>query len=251
MPYEILVVGGDDFSLFTWSRLALRFCQQFLELTDCEYAKGNAQACIVGKTPICYGVGCLISDEKAPAYRVVEFTEGNLLKFAKRGVKAHRHGTLAFLFTTNADQIPSDYKAHLRRNYCRYGRPSKAQTQPVPIYLTMQPLTAPELDALLQCAADLQNELGSLQRLAEPFVRQPIEAALLHFVYQRARAEKSPNTNPFFKSILSLQTKNGAGASVPLFPAQTLQRITPESDQPTQALFAPILDLLEIVKSLR
>ncbi|MFN7161866.1 MAG: hypothetical protein ACK4NB_02265, partial [Fimbriimonadales bacterium] len=251
MPYEILVVGGDDFSLFTWSRLALRFCQQFLELTDLEYSKGNPQACIVGETPICYGVGCLISDEKAPVSRVVPFTESSLLKYAKRGVKAHGHGTLTFLFTTNADQIPSDYKAHLLRNYRREGRPSKGQTQPVPIYLTMQPLTALELKAFLACAGEIANDLGSLQRLAEPFVRQPIEAALLHFVYQRARAERSSDANAFFERILKLSATNGAGASVSLFPAQTLHRITPESDQPTPALFAPILDLLEMVKSLR
>ncbi len=251
MPYEILVVGGDDFSLFTWSRLALRFCQQFLELTDLEYEKGNQQECIVGETPICYGVGCLISDEKAPVSRVVPFTESYLLKYAKRGVKAHERGTIAFLFTTNADQIPSDYKAHLLRNYRREGRPSKGQTQPVPIYLTMQPLTAPELDAFLQCATAIQSDLGSLQRLAEPFVRQPIEAALLHFVYQRARAEKSSDANAFFERILKLSATNRAGAPVSLFPAQTLHRITPESDQRTQALFAPILDLLEMVKSLR
>jgi len=85
VPFEVLVIGGDDFSLFTWSRLALRFCQQFVKLTDLEYAKGDIRKCIVGETPICYGVGCLISDEKAPAQRVVEFTEANLLKFAKRG----------------------------------------------------------------------------------------------------------------------------------------------------------------------
>ncbi|MCX7993510.1 MAG: hypothetical protein N2651_07550, partial [Fimbriimonadales bacterium] len=251
MPYEGLVVGGDDFSLFTWSRLALRFCQQFLELTDLEYAKGNPEDCIVGATPICYGVGCLISDEKAPAQRVVEFTEANLLKFAKRGVKAHQRGALAFLFTTNADQIPSDYKDHLKRNYRKEARLGKGQSAQVPVYLTMQPLTACELDAFLECAAALKGDMGSLQRLAEPFVRQPIEAALLHFVYQRARAESSPDRKGFYDRLMGLQASDGSGTRVDLFPIQQLRRITGDDDQPALAYFAPILDLLEIVKSLR
>ena len=61
----------------------------------------------------------------------------------------------------------------------------------VPVYLTMQPLTACELDAFLQCAQAIvdNGQLGSLQRLAEPFVRQPMSAALLHFAYQQARAK--------------------------------------------------------------
>jgi hypothetical protein len=107
---------------------------------------------IVGETPICFGVGCLISDEKAPVYRIVEFTESRLLKFAKRGVKAHERGAIAFLYTTNADQIPGDYDDHLRRNYCKQAQLGKDNAATVPVYLTMQPLTAPELDAFLQCA---------------------------------------------------------------------------------------------------
>ncbi len=251
MPYEVLVVGGDDFSLFTWSRLALRFCQQFLELTDLEYAKGDTNKCIVEATPICYGVGCLITDEKAPAYRVVEFTESNLLKFAKRGVKAHQRGALAFLFTTNADQIPSDYADHLRHNYRKEARLGKGQNGRVAVYLTMQPLTACELDAFLECTEQLKSDLGGLQRLAEPFVRQPIEAALLHFVYQRARAENTPDRKEFYDRIMALQASNGSGTRVDLFPVQQLRRLTVDTNQPTQDYFAPILDLLEIAKSLR
>lgn len=251
MPFEVLVIGGDDFSLFVWSRLALRFCQQFLELTDLEYAKGDPNRCIVGETPICYGVGCLISDEKAPAQRVVEFTEANLLKFAKRGVRTHNRGALAFLFTTNADQIPSDYKAHLQDNYRKVARLGKEQESQVPVYLTMQPLTACELNAFLECAATLKGDMGGLQRLAEPFVRQPIEAALLHFVYQRARAENAPDRKEFFERIMSLRACNGNGTHKDLFPIQSLNRLTVDPDQSTIPYFAPILDLLEITKSLR
>lgn len=125
MPFEVLVIGGDDFNLFVWSRLALRFCEQFVRLTDWEFEKGHIARCIVGETPICFGVGCLISDEKAPVYRVVAFTESQLLKFAKRGVKVHKRGAIAFLYTTNTDQVLSDYTDHLCRNYRKQARLGK------------------------------------------------------------------------------------------------------------------------------
>jgi hypothetical protein len=253
MPFEVLVIGGDDFSLFVWSRLALRFCEQFVRLTDCEFKKGVVGECIVGETPICFGVGCLISDEKAPVYRVVEFTESRLLKFAKRGVKAHKRGAIAFLYTTNADQVPSDYADHLQRNYRKEARVGKDNAATVPVYLTMQPLTAPELDAFLQCACEIieHNQLGSLQRLAEPFVRQPMSAALLHFAYQQARAQSSDDRRAFFVQMMSLQASDGQGTRAPLFPIRALRRITVDNDTATPRYFAPILDLLEITKSLR
>ncbi|MCL6536576.1 MAG: hypothetical protein K6U77_10950 [Armatimonadetes bacterium] len=252
MPFEVLVIGGDDFSLFVWSRLAMRFCEQFVRLTDMEFGKGAIADCIVGETPICFGVGCLISDEKAPVYRVVDFTERRLLKFAKRGVKAHKRGAIAFLYTTNADQIPGDYDDHLRRNYCKQAHLGKGSNATTPVYLTMQPLTACELDAFLQCAhAIYDNYLGSLQRLAEPFVRQPMSAALLHFAYQQARAQSSDDRRAFFQQILSLQASDGQGTRAPLFPICALKRITIDNDTATQRYFAPILDLLEITKSLR
>lgn len=252
MPFEVLVIGGDDFSLFVWSRLAMRFCEQFVRLTDMEFEKGAIADCIVGETPICFGVGCLISDEKAPVYRVVDFTESRLLKFAKRGVKAHKRGAIAFLYTTNADQIPGDYNDHLRCNYCKQARLGKGSNATTPVYLTMQPLTACELDAFLQCAhAICDNYLGSLQRLTEPFVRQPMSAALLHFAYQQARAQSSDDRRAFFQQILSLQASDGQGTRAPLFPIRALRRITIDNDTATQRYFAPILDLLEITKSLR
>jgi hypothetical protein len=267
MPFEVLVIGGDDFSLFVWSRLAMRFCEQFVRLTDMEFEKGVVAERIVGETPICFGVGCLISDEKAPVYRVVEFTESRLLKFAKRGVKAHKRGAIAFLYTTNADQIPGDYDDHLRRNYCKQAQLGKGSHATVPVYLTMQPLTAPELDAFLQCACEIieHNQLGSLQRLAEPFVRQPMSAALLHFAYQQARLLKPQENNRaegdekreknLFEIIGRMNASDGQGKCAHLFPIQRMSRLAPASESKDTNndahYFAPILDLLEITKSLR
>lgn len=243
LPCEVLVIGGDDFSLFTWSRIALRFCEQFVRLTDTEFKKGDPKRCIVGETPICFGVGCLISDEKAPAYRVVEFTESQLLKFAKRGVPEHKQGTIAFLYTTNADQIPGDYERHLATNYKRKAYLDKDRADASPVYLTLQPLTAQELEHYLNCAEEImQNDLlGSLQRLAEPFVRQPVMAALLHYVYQNARLEKNQEANTLFTSLQQLGW----------FPIRKSKRITIDSKSAQEHFFAPILDILEITKSLR
>jgi hypothetical protein len=267
MPFEVLVIGGDDFSLFVWSRLAMRFCEQFVRLTDMEFEKGVVAERIVGETPICFGVGCLISDEKAPVYRVVEFTESRLLKFAKRGVKAHKRGAIAFLYTTNADQIPGDYDDHLRRNYCKQAQLGKGSHATTPVYLTMQPLTAPELDAFLQCAQAIvdNGQLGSLQRLAEPFVRQPMSAALLHFAYQQARLLKPRENNRaegdekreknLFEIIGRMNASDGQGKCAHLFPIQRMSRLAPASESKDTNndahYFAPMLDLLEITKSLR
>ncbi len=267
MPFEVLVIGGDDFSLFVWSRLAMRFCEQFVRLTDMEFEKGVVAERIVGEAPICFGVGCLISDEKAPVYRVVEFTESRLLKFAKRGVKAHKRGAIAFLYTTNADQIPGDYDDHLRRNYCKQAQLGKGSHATKPVYLTMQPLTAPELDAFLQCAQAIvdNGQLGSLQRLAEPFVRQPMSAALLHFAYQQARLLKPRENNRaegdekreknLFEIIGRMNASDGQGKCAHLFPIQRMSRLAPASESKDTNndahYFAPILDLLEITKSLR
>jgi hypothetical protein len=186
-------------------------------------------------------------------YRVVEFTESRLLKFAKRGVKAHKRGAIAFLYTTNADQIPGNYDDHLRRNYCKQAQLGKGSHATTPVYLTMQPLAAPELDAFLQCAQAIvdNGQLGSLQRLAEPFVRQPMSAALLHFAYQQARAQSSDDRRAFFVQMMSLQASDGQGTRAPLFPIRALRRITVDNDTATPRYFAPILDLLEITKSLR
>jgi len=245
----------------------MRFCEQFVRLTDMEFEKGVVAERIVGETPICFGVGCLISDEKAPVYRVVEFTESRLLKFAKRGVKAHERGAIAFLYTTNADQIPGDYDDHLRRNYCKQAQLGKGSHATTPVYLTMQPLTACELDAFLQCACEIieHNQLGSLQRLAEPFVRQPMSAALLHFAYQQARLLKPRENNRaegdekreknLFEIIGRMNASDGQGKCAHLFPIQRMSRLAPASESKDTNndahYFAPMLDLLEITKSLR
>lgn len=123
----------------------------------------------------------------------------------------------------------------------------------------MQPLTASELDAFLRCAHDIiqKNQLGSLQRLAEPFVRQPLSAALLHFAYQQARSQKRSQEGEenLFDTLERLCASDGQGTAARLFPIQRLSRVVPACDAHeadiTHHYFAPILDLLEITKSLR
>ncbi len=138
----------------------------------------------------------------------------------------------------------------------------------------MQPLTACELDAFLGCARDItaKNLLGNLQRLAEPFVRQPVEAALLHFIYQRARAlgkdkenqedqtdrQRSSEQIQLFQQLDQMDAVGRKYQRERLFPVQLLNRLIPvkteaEKGQPDiqERFYAPILDLLEITKSLR
>jgi len=128
-------------------------------------------------------------------------------------------------------------------HYCKQAQLGKESDATTPVYLTMQPLTACELDAFLKCACEIiaNDQLGSLQRLAEAFVRQPMSAALLHFAYQQARAQSSDDRRAFFQQIMSLQASDGQGTRAPLFPIRSLRRITVDHDTATQRYFAPML----------
>ncbi len=236
-PFEVLVMGGDDFSLFCWSRLALRFCQQFLYLTDWEFQKGDANQCIVGETPIGFGIGCLISDEKAPVRLTVEFTGEQLLKWAKKPINHFRRGAVALLSVASAEQIPGDFEAFKERAYIKRSQGKLGATT---IYLTRRPYTADDLDALLKVAWQVRDELGTLQRLVEPFVNQPPLSAVLHYLYQKARAEKSGRSEKVYEQLSLLNA-----------PVHKERRPRLGSDTPSEAFFVPLWDVLEIVKSLR
>ncbi|MFQ3611500.1 MAG: hypothetical protein SNJ72_08405, partial [Fimbriimonadales bacterium] len=238
-PFEILVMGGDDFSLFCWSRLALRFCQQFLYLADLEFQKGDVSQCIVGEVPISFGIGCLISDEKTPVRLTVEFTEKELLKWAKKPINKFGKGAVAIFTVASAEQIPGDFEAFRQRAYVKRSRGKAGE---VTVYLTRYPYTAEELDALLKVAWQVRDEIGTLQRLVQPFVNQPILSAVLHYLYQEARAARSQqNRQSFYQHLNALHA-----------PVHKERRPAPTQDgTEVEAFFVPMWDLLDAVKSLR
>lgn len=259
LPFEMLVMGGDDFALFAWGGIALRFCQHFLELTDLEFRKGNGEAFIPKDTPICFGVGCLICDEKAPVYRTVHFTESELMKSAKTLVKQRGRGVVDFLVAPTAEQIPSDMDAYRKTHYLRQviHKAGPALTSS----LSLRPLTADEIDAMLKCAQQIikQNYLGSLQRLTEPFVNQPLFTALLHYIYQQSRTKHRAEQAERADLFTVLNTLNRAlfgsgevsGSEQPLLPVSELARALPGETSNQKHWFSPLWDLLEIAKTLR
>lgn len=241
-PFEVLVMGGDDFSLFCWSGLAMRFCQHFLQLTDLEFAKGSGDSRLAEDKPICFGIGCLISDEKAPVRETVRFTGDVLLKWAKKPVNCLRQGAVAFLFTTSADQIPADFEAFIERAYI--ARRSGNTPNEQPVYLTLRPMTHSQLDKLITASYAVRDEIGTLQRLVEPFVDGLLLPAILHYLYQQARAEKR---NQSGRDTLYTRIADMFGGA----PVVQLNHPPLGNETQGEAFFVPLIDLLEITKSLR
>lgn len=245
LPFQVLAIGGDDLSLFTWGGVALRFCQVFLELTDIEFQIGSGVR-IVGKDkPICFGLGALVCDEKTPVRNVVEFTHSGLLKWAKKAVPHYKRGAMTFLLASTAEQIPGDLDAYQERMYYSGSGKSKA-------CLTLRPLSAQELDGLLRCAIALKSgdHSGRLQRLVGAFVDKPLLPALLHYVYQQARG-----SGEFFDILKGLQRRDFMGGQgnygeSTVFPASQLKRNPMGGSSSKQHYFSPLWDLMEMVKIL-
>lgn len=247
LPYQILAIGGDDLSLFVWGSVSLRFCQVFLELTDLEFKIGNGERIVDKNKPICFGLGALICDEKAPVKRVVEFTETGLLKWAKKAVPMYKNGTMAFILASNAEQIPGDLEQYQKQMYFSHSHDASA-------CLTLRPLTSKELNVLLDCAVQLKrnNHSGRLQRLVEAFVDRPLLPALLHYIYQHERNGKA--RTEFFNILQSLNPAVFLGGSTHItrvFPAFQLNRPVTGIGNSGKNWFSPLWDLMEMIKILQ
>jgi hypothetical protein len=183
LPFQVLSVGGDDMSLFTWARIGLPVCEHFLHLTDLEFRQGDGPR--IADKPLAFSLGALICDDKAPVRRTVDFAEKELLKWAKRAAanRLDRRGNLAFHLALTAEQIPAQLKTHLKQVFlCGAAKE---------VCLTMRPFNADELHFLLEKAAALRerHHEGLLQNLVAAFVQSPYRTALLHYYYQKAREQ--------------------------------------------------------------
>ncbi|MGQ9533199.1 MAG: hypothetical protein ACUVTQ_10445 [Desulfotomaculales bacterium] len=245
LPFQVLALGGEDVSLFAWGPVGLRFAQRFVELTDREFEPAVEAA---GKERICFSLGVLVTDEKAPVRRTVDFAEEELLKWAKRAARnaRYRHGgTVAFLVVPSVGQIPGDLEAYRRQMYLRRGRTFD-------LCLTLRPVTAAELDFLLQKAARLQEEghTGHVERLAAAFVRGKPRVAVLYYLYQKAR-ERKEAAGAGFTSVL----EEASGAPPALgdlaYPTGVLPGRVPFGEEAVpgqKVLFSPLADLAELIK---
>jgi len=244
LPFQVLALGGEDVGLFAWGPVGLRFAQRFVELTDREFEPAAGAA---GEERVCFSLGVLVTDEKAPVRRTVDFTEEELLKWAKRAARKARYqhgGTVAFLVVPSVEQIPGDLEAYRRRMYLRRG-------YTLNVCLTLRPVTAAELGFLLQKAARLQEDghAGHVERLAAAFVRGGPRVAVLYYAYQKARERKE---GAGFTSVL----EEASGAPPTLeglaYPTGVLPGRAPFGDEAVSSgpgvAFSSLADLAELIK---
>ena len=184
LPFQILSLGGDDLSVLTWSKIGLRVCEQFLRLTDLEFQPGNGPR--LSNQSLTFSLGALFCDDKAPVRRTVNFTEKELLKWAKRATlhQTTAYGNLTFQLALTAEHIPADLNSYCDQMY----RPSFSRE----LCLTMRPFTAGEIKFLLEKASKLKDtrQQGVLQNLVAAFMQSSYPAALLHYYYQKAREQR-------------------------------------------------------------
>lgn len=262
VPFQVLALGGDDLSLLAWGRIGLRFCEQFLHLTDLEFQpSANAKP----EERLSFSIGALFCDEKSPVRRTVDFAENDLLKWAKRAVQNQpaRQGNVAFLLANTPEQIPTDLESYREQMFVRQGhvllRNGKLTSNDSRLYLTLRPFIATELNHLLEKAQYLikGRHTGQLHRLTEVFVQSPPGAAILHYLYQKQREQQQGLVSALEKDhwgalfqVAGFTTKKNIS---PVFPAKTLPRKSfgEESNAPQAVdLFTPLWDLLELVKIL-
>jgi hypothetical protein len=196
LPFQILALGGDDLILFAWGPVALLFSREFLRWTDYEFEPGVAgvtQGAQVISQRISFSMGILLSDEKTPVRRAIDFTEEVLMKKWAKG--AHRAtptsptsvnasgGNLSFFLAITAEQIPNDPEDALRSRYLLSG-------QNFNLCLTLRPYNYEEWAWILDVAQQVQQQRGELYRMLGAMVASSPAAALLHAMYQLARAQQ-------------------------------------------------------------
>lgn len=241
LPFQVLALGGDDLSMFTWGRLGPRVCEQFVKLTDAEFKA--AQRLPPDKPRISFSLGMLVCDEKTPVRRSVEFTENGLLKWAKRATG--ERGMIAHLLALTPEQIPAALETYRDTMFVRERQ----------ICLTLRPFTAAELAFLLEKAWEMVNgkHSGRLQRMVEAFIKTRPRAAMLHYIYQKQRESKT--SRGFIRQLEDKDTAWAARFGQLPLPAATLvgRELFGEPRELSEykvAWFSPLWDVHELVKIL-
>lgn len=189
VPFQILALGGDDLSLFAWAPVAIYFAAEFTRLTDLEFRATGPDR--LSPDPLTFSLGVLVTDERTPVARSVEFTEHELMGWAKRASKEQKlaHGNIAMVYAQTAEAMPSDLERYRDEVYL-LGAGERFR-----LCTTLRPWTAAELEMLLTGAEFVvcDGHLGRLQRLAAAFygARQGALAGMLYYAYQKGRASRN------------------------------------------------------------
>ncbi len=250
LPFQVLVIGGDDLSLLTAGQTGLWFCERFLKLTDLEFQRGTGAAEV--KKLIRFSLGALFADENAPVRRTVDFAELELLKWAKRAFRSKPdEGNVAFLLAMTAEQIPTDLREYRQRMFLRSQRTDR-------LSLTLRPFTAGELSFLIQKGELLaEGHGGPLHRLVEAFLQTSPAEAILHYLYQLSREERRAKGGQGLFDVLNpkgVQPSWESAFNLPHLPAWSVpdRRLfgEVENGDRERILFSPLWDLMEVVKVL-
>lgn len=255
VPFQVLALGGDDLSLFAWAPVALYFAAEFTRLTDLEFQATSADRLF--QEPLTFSMGVLVTDEKTPVTRSVDFTEHQLMRWAKQASKSGglTQGNVAMLYAQTAETVPSDL-GHYRQDVYLLGSAGYLR-----LCTTLRPWTAEDLDRLLAGAEHVVNNehLGRLQRLTAAFYgsRQNAMAGLLYYAYQKGRASRSGTTGwiqELETVIDGSQSSDRSGLLLVHDPRRdksgTLFGLPDDTERKTNAItwHAPLLDLLELAK---
>jgi hypothetical protein len=262
LPFQVLAVGGDDLMLFAWGPVAVHFAAEFTRLTDLEL-QVSRQDPHRPRPELNFSLGVLLTDEKTPVRKSVQFAEKELLKWAKQAVKARglKCGTITMLYAEKADKVPADLKSYREEMYLLgLGRHFQLCT-------TLRPYTAAELNALLNVAGEVleQDHLGRLQRLVSAFygARQGAFAGMLHYAYQKGRVKDGGwiaqleaelatvmgNQVQAVESALLIDYRTAKPNDAPTRTPFGIEPQRPTGKEVTPVVrFSPLWDLLELAK---
>jgi hypothetical protein len=257
LPFQVLALGGDDLSLFAWGPVGVRFARDFTRLTNLEFKTPEQEAQRLVDRSIAFSTGMLITDYKAAVRRTVDVAEHDLLKWAKQAFRERglMEGSVAPLLAVTQEQVPDDLKVYRWRMYTKEG-------PFLSFCLTLRPFSAEELAWLVQEAEALRDQYGSLHRLVAPFVQSNPLVAMLHYIYQRARASGQPDhwLIALEDRLEGARDREGFPQALrefryPAGPSSKLDGRRPfglqiKDDNGKSIWFTPLYDLLELVKVL-
>lgn len=243
VPFQVLALGGDDISLFAWAPVAMHFSAQFTYLTDLEFKDARKEE--LSSDALTFSLGVLVTDEKTPVVKSVDFAEHTLLGRAKKVAKSRKlsHGNIAMLYAPTAESVPANFELYRQQMYQLGAGPTLS------LYMTLRPYSAEMLHRLLKVATDVveKGHLGRLQRLVEAFygARQSAMTGLLHYAYQRSRSSSQGWLEELEQALKPPGTE--AEDDAPRLVKYGARTILVKG-RPTMVWFSPLWDLIELAK---
>lgn len=181
-PFEIITIGGDDLLLIVPGDAALLIARDICREFEQQLPKSGFESS--GKPTMSAGV--VIAESHTPIYFLHDLAD-QLLKSAKKRAREleSREGTIDFLVLKSQTTLANSL-SHLRSTPPLLLTNSQLKEK---LFLTGRPYTLTQMDSLIQSAQNLQGFPGSQLQGYRRVLRQGRFHALIHFLYQYARAK--------------------------------------------------------------